>query len=318
MNPVRDGLIVIVIIIGLGIVSGAVRNSGGVRPLIVSNSSSSIKAPKEKTVKKEKELTEKQKQRALEKEIAQIQAELARVEEELEIIELYGEKSPYAGLVKMRKSSGTLRTTDVDREYIQLDAGKDNDSKIVITDWKITSSITGRTVTIPEAVHLVFSGSSGSEQPVVLNPGDRAYITTGRSPIGPSFLVNKCTGYYTQFQKFTPSISSKCPLPEDEILAYTRDQSIFIDNACMDFVDRMRKCRINTKPLPLTLSFTCQDAIIEEINYSSCVDKHKDDEDFRVPDWRIYLKRDDDLWRDKREVIKILDEEGRTVDYYSY
>jgi len=320
MNPARDAIIIIAIVVGLAVISTTVRNSENFQSDFVKNGSvQTYSPPQNQTSEEEVEvITKEEEQQMIESEIIKIQAELAQVEKELEQVEKYGETSPYKGMVTMRKSAAALRSTNADKERIQLDASNKNESKVTITGWRLESAITGRSVSIPKAVYLVFAGSSNSKLPVLLMPGDTAYITTGRSPIGQSFKVNKCTGYYTQFQTFVPSISRKCPLPEEEILFYTRDTSIFLENDCMDFVDRMSRCRIPTKALPLTLSYACQEAIIDEINYNSCVDKHKNDEDFRIPDWRIYLRRDTELWRDKRELIKLLDENGKTVDYYSY
>lgn len=257
-------------------------------------------------------------QREVEQQLRQAQAELALLEQKKAEAEKYGEQSPYKGMVLMTKSSSAARSTDPTREYIKLTAPKTNKTTVRITGWKLSSAILGRTVTIPGAAYLYFAGGANTEQPVELAPGDVAYIITGRSPIGYSFLINECTGYLTQFQTFTPYISTRCPDPENEILSYEGDQSIFINNACMDFVERMPRCRVETKPLPITLSYACQDAIITEINYPNCVKMHKDDPDFRQPDWRIYLKYDTELWRDKRELIKLTDENGKTVDYFEY
>lgn len=257
-------------------------------------------------------------QQEVEQQIRQAQAELALLEQKRAEAEKYGEQSPYKGMVTMTKSWGGTYTTDPDQEYIQLTAAQSNTEPVRITGWKLSSAIIGKTVTIPGAAYLYFAGGANTEQPIELAPGDVAYIITGRSPVGYSFLVNECTGYITQFQKLVPSLSLRCPRPEDEIRSYTGDQSVFIDNACMDYVENMSRCRVPTSPLPLKLSYACQDAIVSEINYPNCIKEHKDDPDFRQSDWRIYLKRDTELWREKRELILLTDENGKTVDYYEY
>jgi len=219
-------------------------------------------------------------------------------------------------VIQKRKAGGLAKPAD--SALFCNTAGRNNDSSINISNWRLVSPISGKNLALGEAVHLIFSGSVNERQSVIFRPGDTAYVTTGRSPVGYSFLVNKCSGYFTQFQKFYPSLSKKCPLPKDEILDFDGDQSIFIDNQCMDFVNRIRRCTVSTAPTPLWMSSACQEAIVEEINYNSCIEKHKNDADFRVPEWRLYLRRDSELWREKREIIKLLDENGKTVDYITY
>jgi hypothetical protein len=320
MNPGRDAAILIGLIVGLFVLSYILNSVESVENRTLRNT---VNLPEyypenEDTAVLKNEQTEEEKRQAIEEDIEQAKIELLRVEEELEKIKKYGETSPYAGLIKIRKNSGSLRATDPSREYVVLETLRGSNEPITISGWKLQSAISGIELEIPEAVHLVFPGVTGSALPVVVLPLDKIYITTGRSPIGVSFRVNKCSGYYNQFQKFIPSINTKCGDPSDEILNYDRDPYIFIDNTCMDYVDRMPTCKAPISPLPVNLSYTCAEAIIDEINYGACIENHKNDEDFRRPDWRIFLKRDSDVWRSKRELIKLLDESGKTVDYYSY
>lgn len=255
--------------------------------------------------------------REIEREVVKIQKELALVQKELEKIERFGENSTFKGKVKIVSGAGSARATDVNREYIIIEADRNNTSRISIEGWRIESIITGRGATIEEASYLPRIGEINTELPVNLTPGDRAIITTGRSPIGVSFRINKCTGYFEQFQQFFPALRRICPLPEEEILS-TEYPSILIDNACMDLVERTPRCQIRATKLPATLSFECQTSIIEEINYPSCIDKHKNDSDFVGNEWRIYLKRDLELWRGKREIIILFDQNRKVVDTLSY
>lgn len=217
----------------------------------------------------------------------------------------------------MKRTTGP-RADNVDKEYVEIRASKENTSIISLKGWRLKSAISGRSLEIEEASYLPNFGQVNTELPVNLKAGDKAFITTGRSPIGVSFRVNKCSGYYQQFQRFTPRLKEQCPEPEDEIFSYEGDQSIFIDNACLDFVERIPRCEIRVSNIPKELSFTCQQAIADEISYNSCITNHKDDDDFIKPEWRIYLKRESELWREKREIIVLLDQNGKTVDIYAY
>ena len=59
-------------------------------------------------------------------------------------------------------------------------------------------------------------------------------------------------------------------------------------------------------------------AIIEEINYNACIDKHKDDSNFIENEWYLYLKREFELWRRERELIVLFDNSGKVVDHITY
>lgn len=250
----------------------------------------------------------------IEEEIKKVEEELLQVQRELEKIEEFGEKSPYEGKVLLRTASA--RSTDVSREYVEIRSVSKNTERILLSGWRLKSAITGIGVDIPKAAYLPKPGTLNTELPLALSPGDRAFIISGRSPIGVSFRSNICTGYFVQFQKFTPNVKRQCPDPEEEIL-HTKYTNIFIDNACMDFVERIPRCKIRTD-LPLSLSYECQRSIIDEISYNSCVEKHKNDENFIGSEWHIYLKRNNELWRKKREIINLLDEQGRIVDTIHY
>lgn len=265
-----------------------------------------------------REPSTRQEERQIEREIKQAQEDLEKAQEELVKLEKFGNSSPYKGKVTIVKRTSGPRADDVDKEYVELRASKENASVISLKGWRLKSLISGRSLEIEEASYLPHFGQVNTELPVNLRAGDKIYVTTGRSPIGVSFRVNKCSGYYQQFQKFTPRLKEQCPDPEDEILLYEGDRNIFIDNECLDFVERISRCEIRTSNIPKTLSFTCQEAIADEIGYSSCVEKHKDDDDFIQPEWRVYLKREAELWREKREIIALLDQDGKTVDVYSY
>lgn len=265
--------------------------------------------------KEQEEAYEKQR---IEMEIRNAEAEVKILEKKIEEIQKYGEPSPYKGMVTIA-SAGNAWSTDPKTEYIELSAGTSVGSGVNISEWTLVSAMTGRSVTIGKAVHVIFAGQVNADEPVFLRPGDRAYGVTGRSPVGYSFLTNKCTGYFAQFQTFTPFLWSECPLPQNEIIDYyDEDKTIFIDNRCMDLIESIGMCRILTGPIPLYISSACQEAIAEEVNYNACVRKHKNDVNFRGKEWRIYFKRDDELWRDRRELIKLLDENGKTVHYFSY
>lgn len=220
--------------------------------------------------------------------------------------------SKYKGLVNL---SSISRSTNPGNEYltIRVSSGAGN---IPVTGWMIKSINSGVSVTIPKATYLYFTGMANTEDNIVLTDGDTLYLVTGMSPNGSSFKVNKCSGYLGQFQSFTPYLNANCPAPKEEDLSGI--PKITLNDACFDYIDSMSQCRTQTNPLPVNWSFECTNFIYTKINYSSCVNTHKNDADFGQHEWRVYLKRNATLWKDRREDIVLYDNLGKVVDSLTY
>ena len=228
--------------------------------------------------------------------------------------------APATSLLKTEVSfygKGTTRLSDPAREYIEIRAAKGNTEPVKISGWTVKSAATGKTAAIGNGVYLPASGVLNQEQPIYLAPGSNAYIVTGRSPKGYSFRLNKCTGYFEEFQDFEPRLPKECPLPEDE--AYPTGPNGVTD-ACIDYIEDINRCDAHLESLPL--SFTndplCQEFVSERVHYSGCVDAHKNETDFYRNEWRVFLGRDTELWKESRETILLLDESGKAVDSVSY
>ena len=242
--------------------------------------------------------------------------EYDRIVEEYGRTRDFGETSPYWGLITIKKSSSGPKQSAPQNEYVTLDVSYKLTEDVVITGWKLQSMITNETVVIPEATKVSTSGNVNVEQPITVSPKDVVYLLTGHSPIGNSFQINKCSGYFEQFQDFTPSISKQCPLPEEEFIFADNDPLRFGD-ACLTYIEGLERCYMPLEALPLGFSDSCAIFITEEINYSSCIANHRNDDDFFKPEWRVYLKHDQEIWN-TRDIIRLLDNNGKTVDVFSY
>lgn len=209
---------------------------------------------------------------------------------------------------------GNARITDAAREYLEIRAARENTKPIQISGWTLKSAVTGKSATIGNGVYLPIAGRVNPEQTISLAPGGRAFLTTGRSPKGYSFRLNMCTGYFEEFQDFSPWLPLNCPYPKNENLP------VGLTDACMDYIEKFGRCDAATGPLPLSFSNDplCQEYVGENINYGACVDTHKSDPDFYSTEWRVYLGRDQELWKSERETILLLDENGKVVDTVAY
>lgn len=207
------------------------------------------------------------------------------------------------------------RSNDPKQEYLQI---RVNTAKqpINVTGWTIKSKSSGETVKIPKGTYLFFAGTPNSEEDIYLNSGDVLYLVTGISPNGASFKVNKCSGYLSQFQTFTPYLYTSCPQPRNEDLSSI--PKTVNNDACLDYIDYFPSCRIQTETLPANWSYECTSFIYNKINYPSCVNTHKNDKDFYLKEWRVYLKRSEKIWKDKREEIILYDNAGKIVDTLVY
>lgn len=246
--------------------------------------------------------------------IIKTQDELSETFDDIE--DAQKKSSEFEDKIIIEKQSTGPKKTSAEEEYLTISASRRNAENISIAGWQFESIISKKKVVIGGATTLFISGVVNAEPPISLKPGERVVISTGRSPIGASFKVNKCAGYFEQFQDFSPTLRTSCPRPSDE---FDRFANIPInDFSCENIVDRMQSCQMPLFALPIGTTNECSEFISANINYTGCVKNHRDDLDFFEDEWRVFLGRSEELWRIKRETIRLLDNEGKVVDTYTY
>lgn len=243
-------------------------------------------------------------------ESAGIQAE--QIKKELEILAQKNLASPLSGKISITNLS--RGGTSSAGEFITLRASASNKDKVLLTGLSLKSVSSGKSATIGKGVQLPFQNQVNVEQPIYLSPGETAHILTGRSPLGISFRLNKCTGFFGQFQSFTPSIPSRCPAPRSEPLPPPANQ---YNDQCIDYINSLPACQIIIQP-PANISPECSRYVTKEINYTKCVENHRNDANFYEPEWRVYLNYSDSLWKSKREIIHLVDKGGKIIDVVTY
>jgi len=229
---------------------------------------------------------------------------------------IFGTPSPYRGLVMLNRYVSGAGSTDPKNEYVEIRAAQDTRMPIDLSGWILVSEASGNALTIPKGTEVPTSGVVNASQSVMLSPGDRAIIASGQSPIGASFRENKCIGYFSTFQTFTPALPQNCPIPSDELASFY-GANYLRDPVCIDAVNKLSRCQVTLTP-PAGASSACQSFIVKYLNYNGCVDAHKNDADFLGTTWRIYLGRTSSTWRSTHELVKLLDINGKTVDAFSY
>jgi hypothetical protein len=225
--------------------------------------------------------------------------------------------SPYAGKIDIVR--GTAKTFDRTKEYLTLTATKKNIYDITITGWSLESYVTGVRVTIPIGIPPTADGLAVGGIPIQLRPGDIAYVQSGYSPAGFSFQESICTGYLAPEGTFSPALKSSCPLPLDELGRFGTD--IRTDSDCRNFIGTLKRCEVTESNAlqDADLSRSCRSFIESTLTYSDCIDLHKNDPAFSlVGAWRVFLRQRGEIWRSEREIIRLLDADGRVVDYIEY
>ena len=249
-----------------------------------------------------------------------IQSEIKKAQKEAELVEYNLEKikeeqdtSIYKNKVEISRNYGSR--SDVDEEYIKLKVNNLEGEKLNISNWKLRSVMTGVEVSLGEGVKLPFTSQKNYEEAVFVSGEEEIIIISGRSPIGFSFQVNKCSGYLEQFQDFEPRISKKCPEVRDENLPFTGPNSF--NDACFDYIDTISKCE-TPLDFPLDMQSECRNYLVENTNHNACITNYKNDSNFYQPEWRLFLNRTNELWKKEREIIELRDDQGKLVDSYSY
>ncbi len=229
---------------------------------------------------------------------------------------VFGTPSPYRDIVRMNHYVSGAGGTDPGNEYIEISIAQNASVPVDISGWSLSSDATGSSVVIPKGTEVPTSGVINAAEEIVLTPGTRAIIISGQSPIGASFRENKCIGYFSTFQKFSPSLPLNCPSPSDELTSFY-GQNYIRDSFCIDQINKLSRCQVTLTP-PTGVSNACQSFVVKYLNYNGCVDAHKNDTDFAGSTWRIYLGRTNSMWRTRNELVKLHDMNGKTVDAFSY
>ena len=213
-------------------------------------------------------------------------------------------------------SAGRAKDTDPKNEYIIIKTSNRLKNPMTITNWTLESVTSGIKVKIGEAARLPFLGAVNVDEAITLPAGSTVYVTTGRAPNGTSFRINQCTGYFEQFQDFSPSLQEECPDPEEEMLLFP-SQTIGNDQ-CIDFIARLPSCTLRLTQIPPATGSLCQDFILNQLSYNGCITTHQHDAGFYKNEWRVFLNRDQELWKNTHERIRLLDQNGTLVGSVTY
>lgn len=220
------------------------------------------------------------------------------------------EPSYYNNWIKLVLSQ-SVKETYPEKEYVEIDVVQPNLSNADATSWMLKNSRGDKAVLGP-ASPLPLSGKVNATEALKIQAGDRLFVSTGRSPIGVSFRVNKCSAYLEQFQDFIPPIAGQCP-------SITFEKSYgSLDSKCQTFIQGIHSCEANTRTFPAGITKNCKAFLDAAVTYNGCVATHKNDPGFYLKEWRVFLGKEKELWAEPNDTVMLLDSKGKLIDTLKY
>ena len=212
--------------------------------------------------------------------------------------------SAYKGKVQM-SVSGTSSEPNSESVTIYNVSEKD---KISITGWIIENS-NGERFVIPKG-HDLPGFSAFAQDPILLRPGDRAYVNAGAQGKQMDFRTNLCVGYFSEFSDFNPAVYSSCPRPDTSKLLHLKD-------ICISLIESTPSCRM-PKTANTFIDSTCSEYLSANLNYVGCVENYRSRNDFFSNEWRIWMQRKGEFMRNTHDKIILKDPQERVAAEYSY
>lgn len=222
--------------------------------------------------------------------------------------------SAYSSYVRLDRGGATNQ--DPKAEYITLYTSGSLQNSITITGWSLQSASGVTKFVIGSASQIPAFGDITTDAPITIGPNSTVTITTGPSPKGMSFRLNECTGYFSQFQTFSPTLPRECPRPRDEMIANPAKTAN--NPECETFVNNLSQCTLTIDAIPGKVGSDCTDFVLNTLSYNGCILKHKNDPDFYRNEWRVFLNRNQEIWNNNHDRILLLDENGKLVASVSY
>ncbi len=227
----------------------------------------------------------------------------------------FGNPSPYRD--KVTFGIGNPQDGTPANEFLILQANYSNTAPVSLSGWSLQSAVTGVRIALPPAAPNFISGILNTVQQVALSPGGSAVVVSGTSPVGVSLRENICTGYLGDLQNFTPELNRECPSASDELALNAQNISTYGD-ACIDYARTVPTCHFPGKDPKPSVSDACANFLLNRLSYNGCAYAHRAETSFYKNTWRLFLASNVNLWRDTHDVIRLLDEESRTVDVLTY
>ena len=218
--------------------------------------------------------------------------------------------SPY--FQKIRISSAYYSSFSGYPSQIQLYSSLPKDANVNITGWKIKSN-NGREIIIPQAVNLYDLSGFLFDSNIILSSNGYVSIYGNMSVINRNLRLNKCIGYLENDYDFIPQLPRNCPMP-------SRSETQYLSGQCQSYVYSLGNCQLPDvsfyNSLPGNDDGNACRVFLSNINYYSCIKEHRNDLDFYLNDWRVWINKN--ILDTQHDAVKLFDNEGLFVDQYVY
>jgi len=250
------------------------------------------------------------------KQYTELEGQYEQLNRETNRAKVFGDPSPMKGQVRITEAYGVSENSPA-KEYVVLTANTYNTAPVELKGWSLQSAYTGMRAHIPLSASSFTMGILNDQENVLLYPGASAIVNSGGSPVGTSFRENMCSGYLGQFQNYYPPLSNSCPSAYDA-LAFTPENLKVYGETCFDFLQTIPTCTAPLRNVPASVNPNCRAFAANVFSYNGCVANNRFRPTFNSNSWRLYLGANVELWRNTHDIIRLLDDSGRTVDVVTY
>ena len=228
--------------------------------------------------------------------------------------------SPYFEKIRITSMSPTENSANGDNFSLSLRPTLAGNEQVNITGWRLESRWTGG-FTIPGAISKFHpTRTSQNTNPVIMTNRSDVKISGDSGPVGNelNFKTNECFGYLKQFFPDLPGDSS-CSRYEPSVLEISH-----LTPTCQDFIlndINYSDCASidysnNTK---ITEDVACRNYLTAEftiLDYDTCFSANANNSDFLDDTWYIYSNRR--FGHHLHDVVTLFDSDGLIVDEYTY
>ena len=237
----------------------------------------------------------------------------AKIKGYLQAIEkIYGETpSPHAGYVRFLNRTSSVKKSNPLEEYFVILVSNDTPIPFSLTGWKILDFNGKKSYTFGKGVSRLFPLGRNLRENIGIEAGTVIIVSSGKSPVGDSFRINRCTGFREQFKDFSPALKRACPNVR-EFLEKTTKSISFSDEVCYNVLSRIGRCEAVVGRTP-GASSECKAFIQEDLTEKGCVAAFKNNPSFYLPEWRVFLNSKKEIWKGDSNALYLLDNQDLLV-----
>lgn len=207
---------------------------------------------------------------------------------------------------------------DINFKKDQIILKNKSKNQINLTGWRIISSRAN--FFIPQAVKDIPPDLNIKLENILLNPGERAIIYSNlyNSPLGYNFKLNKCFKYLAESRGELKPYLKNFVFPCERL---TKQQLLEIkykyrlSNNCLNILEKI-PCS-GPKPqdwLKIDFDSSCYRFFENNYTYQGCYQNRKNDSNFYLKDWFIFIPDITTFTQNKYDEIKIYDQRGLLVN----